>query len=121
MFLLDGMVKGRYRDSYLSEELLEPGRVYEYEIDMGHIAVALAPGHRLRLAVSSSSFDKWDINPNTGEPYGDHAVTQSLLVERLGAEPSGATPQFHTTLVAHNTLFMDRTRPSQVILPVVQE
>jgi uncharacterized protein len=121
MFLLDGMVKGRYRNSYLSEELLEPGRVYEYEIDMGHIAIALAPGHRLRLAVSSSTFDKWDINPNTGEPYGDHAVTQSLLVERLGAEPSGATPQFHTTLVAHNTLFMDRTRPSQVILPVVQE
>jgi uncharacterized protein len=119
MFLLDGMVKARYRNTYLSEELLDPEQVYEFEIDMGYIAIVLAQGHRLRLAVSSSYFDRWDINPNTGEPYGDHAVTQALLVARLGAEPAPTTPQFHMTLVAHNTIFMDPARPSHVLLPVV--
>jgi uncharacterized protein len=120
MFVLDGHVKARYRNTYLSGELLEPGRFYEYEIDMGHIAIALPPGHRLRLAITSSSFDKWDINPNTGEPYGDHALTRSLLMERLGAAPSQTAPQFHAALVAENTIFMDRARPSHVTLPVLQ-
>jgi uncharacterized protein len=119
MFVLDGIVKARYRNTYLAAELLEPGQVYAFEIDLGHIAIALAPGHRLRLSIASSSFDKWDINPNTGEPYGDHALTRSLLVERLGATPSLTTPQFHAAVVADNVIFMDRTRPSHVTLPVI--
>jgi uncharacterized protein len=84
---MDSIVKGRYRNTFHEEEFLEPGRPYEFEIDLGHIALALAPGHRLRLAISSSNFDQFDINPNTGEPYGDHALTRELLQARLQAEP----------------------------------
>jgi hypothetical protein len=29
-------------------------------------------GHRLRLEISSSSFPRFDRNPNTGEPIGRH-------------------------------------------------
>jgi|LSQX01.2.fsa_nt_gb putative CocE/NonD family hydrolase len=119
IIFLDSIVKGRYRNGYLQEELLTPGEVYEFEIDLGYIAVALAPGHRLRLAISSSNFDRFDINPNTGEPYGDHAVSRALLEERLKAEPAPGDPEYTATEIARNTIYFDRNRPTQVILPVI--
>ena len=79
----------------------------------------LAPGHRLRLALSSSNFDRFDINPNTGEPYGDHTLTRSLLAERLRADPIRGEPEHTEALVAANTIYMDRDHPTQVILPIV--
>jgi uncharacterized protein len=41
---MDSIVKARYRNTFHEEEFLEPGRPYEFEIDLGHIAMALAPG-----------------------------------------------------------------------------
>jgi hypothetical protein len=121
MIFLDGIVKGRFRNTYLEEEFLEPGQVVPFDIDLGYIALALAPGHRLRVAVSSSNFDRWDINPNTGEPYGEHAVSQSLLAERLRVESFRDEPQYSASLVATNTVFMDASRPSHVLLPIPVE
>lgn len=118
MIFSDGIVKARYRNSFLTEELLTPGEVYQFEIDLGYIAIVLAPGHRLRVALSSSNFDRFDINPNTGEPYGDHALTRALLAERLRGEPHAGEPQYTEALVATNTIFMDRARSTRVILPL---
>ncbi len=119
MIFLDGIVKARYRNTYLEEELLEPARAYEFDVDLGYIAIVLAPGHRLRLAISSSNFDRFDINPNTGEPYGDHATTRALLAERFGAPPPPGEPEYSRTLVATNTIYMDGDHPSHVVLPVM--
>jgi len=119
MIFADSIVKGRYRNTFLKEELLEPGQVYEFDIDLGYTAIVLAPGHRLRLAISSSNFDRFGINPNTGEPYGDHATTRRLLSERLGAPASARAAEYTRTLVATNTVHMERDHPSHVILPVV--
>jgi putative CocE/NonD family hydrolase len=119
MIFADSIVKGRYRDTFLEEEFLEPGHVYEFDIDLGYTAIVLAPGHRLRLAISSSNFDRFDINPNTGEPYGDHATTRRLLAERLGAAAGRGGPEYTRTVVATNTVHMERDHPSHVILPVV--
>ncbi|MEW6359912.1 MAG: CocE/NonD family hydrolase [Planctomycetota bacterium] len=119
MLFSDSIVKGRYRNTYLKEKFLTPGEVYEFDIDLGYIAIVLAPGHRLRLAVSSSNFDRFDINPNTGEPYGDHATSRELLAKRLRAEPARGEPEYTETLVATNTIFMDRGRPTHVVLPVM--
>jgi hypothetical protein len=119
IIFLDGIVKGRYRNTYRKEELLSPGEVYEFEIDLGYIAIALAPGHRLRLAISSSNFDRFDINPNTGEPYGDHAVTRELLAKRLRGYERRGEPQYTATLPASNTIYLDRNHPTRVILPII--
>jgi hypothetical protein len=118
MIFADGIVKGRYRNTYLKEELLTPGQVHEFSLDLGYIAIVLAPGHRLRLAISSSNFDRFDINPNTGQPYGDHAVSRALLAERLKGDPPPGQPEYTETLVATNLVYLDKTRPTQVILPV---
>ncbi len=119
MVFLDSIVKARYRNSYLKEELLTPHEVYEFDVDLGYIALALAPGHRLRLAISSSNFDRFDINPNTGEPYGEHATSRALLAERLRGEPGRDEPVYSETLVATNTIYMDRNRPTHVVLPIL--
>lgn len=118
MIFLDSIVKGRYRNTYLKEELLTPGEIYEFDIDLGYIAIALAKGHSLRLAISSSNFDRFDINPNTGEPYGDHALSRELMAKRLrGYEPRGE-PEYTKAVAAKNTVFLDRKHPTHVILPV---
>ncbi len=119
MLIMDSIVKGRYRLGYLNEELLTPGKAYEFEIDLGHTAIVLARGHRLRLAISSSNFDRFDINPNTGEPYGDHALSRRLLIERLKAEGLRGEPKYTEAKVATNTVFVDAKRPTQVLLPVM--
>jgi len=121
MLFADGIVKARYRNSFLKEELLTPGEVYEFTIDLGYTAIVLAPGHRLRLALSSSNFDRWDINPNTGEPYGDHATTRRLLAERLRAELARGEPEYTKTLVATNSIHLDANRPTHVVLPIVTQ
>jgi putative CocE/NonD family hydrolase len=118
MAIIDGIVKGRYRNSYLKPQPLTPGKVEEFVIDLGYTAIALAPGHRLRLAISSSNFDRFDINPNTGEPYGDHAASRRLLTERLRADPRPGQPEYTRTLVATNTIYLDADHPTQINLPI---
>jgi len=54
-------------------------------------------GHRLRIDISSSNFPHFDVNPNTGAPEGSAG-------ERV---------------VAQNTLHVDKSRPSHVILPII--
>ena len=76
---------------------MEPGRVYPVEIRLQPTSNLFAAGHRIRVDVSSSNFPRLDVNPNTGEPMGRH-----------------------TRLVrADNAVYVDRDRPSQVVLPIV--
>lgn len=68
---------------------------------------------------ASSNFDRFDINPNTAEPYGDHALSRRLLAERLRAGAIRGEPQSTRFLVAANAVFLERDRTTRVILPVV--
>jgi putative CocE/NonD family hydrolase len=66
--LCDGILRARYRESLAEPRLLEPNKPECYTIQLGHIACRFDAGHRIRLEVSSSSFPKYDPNPNTGRP-----------------------------------------------------
>lgn len=70
MHLTEGMIRGRYRKSLEHQELLEPGEVYEFDVDLWITSNVFQRGHRIRLDVSSSSFPKYDRNPNTGNQFG---------------------------------------------------
>jgi putative CocE/NonD family hydrolase len=61
-----GMLRARFRESLTDPELMEPGVVYEFNIDLGHTAVTVATGHRLRLEIASASFPEYSRNLNTG-------------------------------------------------------
>jgi len=98
--LADGILRARYRHSMSDPEPLEPGRVEEIRIQVGGTAIVFAAGHRIRLDVSSSNFPRFDANTNTGGLIADE-------------EPAAAVP-------AVNRVFHDTTRPSRVLLPVVE-
>lgn len=63
-----GIVRARYRKSMERIELLTPGQVELYDIDLGHIAHAFRPGHRIRVEISSSAAPLYNPNQNTGNP-----------------------------------------------------
>ncbi|HET8845666.1 MAG TPA: CocE/NonD family hydrolase [Ktedonobacteraceae bacterium] len=97
--LTDGIVRARHRNfaSGGAPELLEPGRAYKYEIDLWATSNLFKAGHRIRLDITSSSFPRWDRNPNTGHEFG----VDSELVS------------------ANQTILHDSEHPSCVVLPVI--
>jgi len=97
MNLTDGILRLRYRDSFEHPKLLTPGEVVEIEVSCFPASNLFKAGHRIRLDVSSSNFPHFDVNPNTGGPEG----------------PEGERR------VARNTLFVDASRPSRVVLPII--
>ena len=97
MNLTDGILRVRYRDSWEKPSMMTPGQVYEITVTAFPTSNVFARGHRIRLDVSSSNFPHFDVNPNTGEP--EARATSSR--------------------VATNRLFLDRGRPSHVVLPVI--
>jgi len=98
--LTDGIIRARYRDFTKGEapSLIEPGRAYEYEIDLWATSNLFKAGHRIGLQIASSNFPRWDRNPNTGHPVGADAELA----------------------VAHQQILHDREHPSCVVLPLVE-
>ncbi|MEM7292782.1 MAG: CocE/NonD family hydrolase [Pseudomonadota bacterium] len=92
----DGILRVRFRNGIDSPELMTPGDVYALEIDIWSTSYTLGVNHCLRVETSSSCFNRYDRNLNTGEPLG------------VGDHP----------IVATQTVFHDATRPSHVLLPV---
>lgn len=95
--LCDGILRARYRDGFRAPRLLTPGEPVEIVVDLQGISNVFRAGHRIRLEVSSSNFPRFDRNPNTGRVVATDA----------------------DCAVAVNTVFHDRSRPSQLLLPVV--
>ena len=62
-----GILRGRYRNSLLKPELMQPGQVYEITVDLGPVAATIAKGHQLRVDISGADFPLYDRNPNTAE------------------------------------------------------
>jgi putative CocE/NonD family hydrolase len=93
----DGIVRARYRNNLDHEELLEPGKPYEFTIETYPTSLVFKRGHRIRLDVSSSNFPRFDVNPNTGEPMNANRRTR----------------------VAENRIYTDPAHPSQIVLPVI--
>lgn len=78
---------------------LVPGAAYHLVLDLAATSIALGPGHRLEVRISSSSFPEWEPNPNTGNPVGTDGPGDLR--------------------VAHQMVLHDARHPSRVVLPVV--
>ena len=95
--LCDGIIRGRYRETLERQELLEPGEVYEFTIDLWVTSNVFRKGHRIRVDISSSNFPRFDRNLNTGNPTADDTEVR----------------------VARQRVYHDTTRPSHILLPVI--
>jgi uncharacterized protein len=69
----DGILRAAMRAGLETVSLLEPGEIYALEVEVSDIALELAPGESLEVAVSSSLAPNYHPNPNTGLGYGGDA------------------------------------------------
>jgi putative CocE/NonD family hydrolase len=74
--LNNGIIRASFRDSLEKPTPIQPGKVYEYKINIWPTSNVFLAGHRIRLEVSSSNFPHYDRNPNTGHPFGVDAEMQ---------------------------------------------
>jgi putative CocE/NonD family hydrolase len=95
--LRDGIIRARSRNPGAPPSMIEPGRVYEYSIDLGATSNVFKAGHRIRVEISSSNFPVYDRNPNTGHPIGADADLQA----------------------ANQTIFHDENHLSHILLPLI--
>jgi len=98
MLITDGILRLRYRESLSEPVLLQPGKVYEVEVDLWSTSIVFNKGHRVRVAVTSSNHPRYDCNPGTGVPW------------------TGSEKRVKQT----NRILCDADRPSCIILPVVE-
>ena len=94
MLLRDGILRMSLRKTRREYSFLKAGEVYEAEIATLPIAYTFLKGHRLRLILSASNYPRYEVNTNTREK-GDESK------------------------VAKNTLYHDASRPSRLILSVL--
>jgi hypothetical protein len=90
-FNLDETIqRARYREGYDRQVFMEPGQVYELDISPMSTSNYFAPGHSLRIEVSSSNFPRFTRNLNTGGRNYDESegVVANNRVHHTVAYPS---------------------------------
>ncbi len=96
-YLGDGIIRARYRNSTAKAEMIEPGKVYKYTLDLWATSNVFKAGHRIRVYVSSSNFPRFNRNLNTGEKtFGGTRMVK-----------------------ARQTIYHDAEHPSALVLPVI--
>lgn len=96
--LAQGIIRARYRNSWENPELLSPGEINKYLIDMWSTSNFFYKDHKIRIEISSSNFPQFDRNPNTGNKFG------------MDSELKIATQKIY-----HNESY-----PSHIILPCIE-
>jgi len=94
----DTIQRVRYREGYDKEVFMEKGKVYKLPVSSMSTSHFFAPGHRIRIEVSSSNFPRFERNLNTGGNNYDEAVG----------------------VVAHNKVHHSAAYPSQIRVSVVK-
>jgi uncharacterized protein len=94
-----GILRARFRHSYFNPQLLTPGEVVEYTINLCGTSQLFRKGHCIRIDISSSNFPEYDRNMNTGNPVGEDA----------------------TGLKAKQTIFHQSDISSYIDLPVISK
>ena len=92
-----GIIRARYREGFDQKVWMEEGGVYQVQIDLDATSNYFAPGHKIRLQVSSSDFPLWERNLNTGGNNYDETEW----------------------VIAENTIHHSAEHPSHLILPVI--
>ncbi len=96
--LCQGIMRARFRTSFSKPELVKPGAIEEYNVDLWALGMAFKPGHKVRVVVSSSFFPVYARNLNTG---GDLATDTKIVKAR-------------------QTIYHDAAHPSYILLPVLK-
>ncbi|MFC1607253.1 CocE/NonD family hydrolase [Candidatus Latescibacterota bacterium] len=97
IYICDGIIRASFREGDRDTSNIEPGKVYEYRIDLWATSNVFKKGHRIRIEISSSNFPRFDRNLNTG----GNLATETEMVR------------------ATQTIYHDKDHPSCIVLPVI--
>jgi putative CocE/NonD family hydrolase len=96
--LTEGVVRARFRKSiWEPPELIVPGEIYEYSIELLPTSNVFQKGHRVRVHLTSSNFPHWERNLNTGDDPATDVAMQK----------------------AEQTVYHDRQHSSHIVLPII--
>ena len=98
LLIADGLARCRARKGVDRIALLEPGKPTEIKVDLWSTSMVFNKGHRIRVAVTSSNYPKYDVNVNTGWP---------------GVPLAPVLP-------AHNEILCSKAHASHIVLPIVK-
>ena len=97
--LVYGKLRARFRKSMAKPELLKPGKIIKYTLDLWQTGITLKKGSRLQVEISSASFPLFSRNLNTG----GHNEKETRYIKA-------------TQHIYHNQHY-----PSHVLLPMIPE
>ena len=96
LMVSDGIRRGRFREGYTAKKPLTPNAPAAFDVQLGPIALRLAKGQSLRVAISPSSAPRYEANPQNDQPIGSNPMPTKGTV----------------------TLYRDAEHPSVVALPL---
>jgi hypothetical protein len=98
--VLDAPIRARYRDGRRPDDvqMMTPGAPEKLTIDMWNTAITFEKGHRIELVITSSNSPRFEVNRNNGAAPGDDK-----------------TP----ARIATNSVYLDKTHPTALVLPVI--
>ena len=95
--LCEGIVRARFRNGTDNPEMITPGDIYEFGIDMWNTSNMFKKGHSIRVEISSSNFPRYNRNLNTGNPIATDTEIRT----------------------ANQTLYHGAENPSHLTLPII--
>lgn len=99
ILLCEGISRARYRSGLDEPAPLRPDELVELVVDLSATSNVFLPGHRIGLEVASSNFPRYDRNTGTGRAVAFDGEDD--------------------VVVAVNTVHHGPSRPSRLVLPVV--
>lgn len=96
--LREGIIRASFRDPDATPSNIQPGKVYQYNINLWATSNVFKAGHQIRVEISSSNFPMFDRNLNTD------------IIPALGTK----------YIKAEQTIYHSKEYPSCIILPVIE-
>jgi len=126
-FVQEGAINARARnyarsiangneDSNIPYSNIDAGEIYEYEFEMLPIAYSWGKGHKLKVLISSSNYDRYQVNPNLPIEDGEFFRRQPN---------DGQTYNFNgedmASRIAEQTIYFSSEYPSYIELPLLNQ
>jgi len=97
MNLSEGVARAKFRESFTTPSLLEPGKVYPVSVELYPLGTYVPQGNRIRIEITSSNFPFFARNLNTGR---NSSTTTEMRV-------------------AHTKIHHSPEYPSHLVLPIL--
>lgn len=97
--ICEGIIRTSHRNPNENPSNINPGAIYEYNIDLWATSNLFKKGHQIRVEISSSNFPRFDRNLNTGNDFATGTEIKT----------------------AEQTIYHTVQYPSYIILPVIEK